>query len=185
MRRFKECSLTASRASIATLAFFASNSSVNTLDIFAPSSDKNACQNACWGTSPNPAGCGPVLTLRALTLGQNVPKQKYPGTAQNCSPADRKMWKVFSNIRAGHIIVFPLKKRGWKPLKAGRFFGLNVHTSALLFEVFPVAKNTAAPLPIRTPHTRRSFRCLLRGGCFFMRDLFHHVFIGTVCKVHK
>ena len=76
MRRFKGHSLTASRASVATLAFLASNSSVNTLDIFAPSGGKNACQNTCWGASPNPAGCGPVLTLRALTLGQNVPKFK-------------------------------------------------------------------------------------------------------------
>ena len=72
----------ASRASVATLAFLASNSSVNTLDIFAPSGGKNACQNTCWGASPNPAGCGPVLTLRALTLGQNVPKQKCRGTAK-------------------------------------------------------------------------------------------------------
>ena len=113
-------SLTASRASVATLAFLASNSSVNTLKIFAPSGGKNACQNACWGASPNPRrrkvrfvpfppcgengtrslapplptqpaslglrvdpiGCGPVLTLRALTLGQNVPNQKYRGTAK-------------------------------------------------------------------------------------------------------
>ena len=35
---------------------------------------KNTCQNACWGVSPNPVVCGPVLTLRSLTLGQNVPK---------------------------------------------------------------------------------------------------------------
>jgi len=72
----------ASSASVATLAFLASNSSVNTLKIFAPNDGKNACQNACWGASPNPVVCGPVLTLRALTSGQNVPKQKYRGTAK-------------------------------------------------------------------------------------------------------
>ena len=113
-------SLTASRASVATLAFLASNSSVNTLKIFVPGRQQNAYQNACWGASPNPRrrkvcfvpfppcgenctrslapplptqpaslglrvdpiGCGPVLTLWALTFGQNVPKQKYQGTAK-------------------------------------------------------------------------------------------------------
>ena len=70
-------------------------------------------------------------------------------------------------------------------MQTGRFFGLNVHTSPLLFEVFPVAENTDDPLPIRTPRTRRSFRCLLRSGCFWMVDLFHHALIGTVGKVHK
>ena len=40
------------------------------------------CKNACWGASPNPVGCGPVLTCRALILGQNVPKQKRRGTAK-------------------------------------------------------------------------------------------------------
>ena len=115
-------SLTASRASVATLAFLASNSSVNTLDIFAPSCGKNACQNTCWGVFPNPVSCGPVLTLRTLTLGQNVPKQKCRGTAQNCSPADLKMWKVFSNICAGHIIILPHHKSRRKTLANRAFF---------------------------------------------------------------
>ena len=120
----------------------ASNSSVATLNIFAT---RRACENACWGASPNPhrrkvrfvpfppcgengtrslapplptqpaslglrrdpIGCGPVLMLRALTLGQNVPKQKRRGTAQNCSPVNQKMWKVVSNIGAGHINILP------------------------------------------------------------------------------
>ena len=70
-------------------------------------------------------------------------------------------------------------------MKTGRFFGLNGHTSALLFKAFPVTENTGNPPPIRAPRTRRSFRCLLRYGCFCMGDLFHHALIGTVGKVHK
>jgi len=120
--RFEGVSLTASRASVATLAFLASNSSVNTLKIFAPCGGKNTCQNACWGASPNPVVCGPVLTLRALTLGQNVPKQKCRETAQNCSTADQKKWKVFSNIRAGHIIVLPPQKTRLETLENRAFF---------------------------------------------------------------
>ena len=57
----------------------ASKASVDTLAIFAR---PRASENACWGASPNPVGCGPVLTRRALTLGQNVPKQKRRGTAK-------------------------------------------------------------------------------------------------------
>ena len=63
--------------------------------------------------------------------------------------------------------------------------GLNVHTSPLLFEVFPVAENTDDPLPIRTPRTRRFFRGLLRGGLLIMGDFFHHALIGAVGKIHK
>ena len=119
-----------------------------------------ACQNACWGASPNPRrrkvrfapftpfdenctrslapplptqsaslglrvapiGCGPVLMLWALTLGQNVPKQKCRGTAQNCSPADQKMWKVFSNIRTGHIIVLPPHETRLETIENRAFF---------------------------------------------------------------
>ena len=168
---FPRYALTASRASVATLVFLASNSSVNTFKIFALCGGKNACQNACWGASLNPAVCGAVLTLRALTLGHFVPKAEMLGNSKSCSPAGWKMWKVFSNIRAGHIIILPLKNRGWKPLQIGRFFGLNVHTSALLFKVFPIAENTTDPSPIRTPRTRRSFRCLLRGGGCFVGSL--------------
>lgn len=79
---FPRYALTASRASVATLVFLASNSSVNTFKIFALCGGKNACQNACWGASLNPAVCGAVLTLRALTLGHFVPKQKCWGTAK-------------------------------------------------------------------------------------------------------
>ena len=63
--------LTASNSSVATLAFLASNSSVNTLDIFAPSGGKNACQNTCWGASPNPAfgiSCTKVLLAASQAL---------------------------------------------------------------------------------------------------------------------
>ena len=38
---------------------------------------------------------------------------------------------------------------------------------------------------IEKPRTRRSFRCLLRGGGCFVRDLFLHMLVGTVGKVHK
>ena len=76
---FRVYALTASRASVATLA------------IFAPLRGR---KNACWGASPNPATsgqvvpklwraapsvCGPTLTRRALTLGQSVPKRKTGG----------------------------------------------------------------------------------------------------------
>ena len=100
-------------------------------------------------------------------------------------PGRLKMWKVFSNIRAGYIIILPPQKPRLETLANRAVFGLNVHTSALLFKVSPIAKNTADPPPIRTPRTRRFVRCLLRGGCFFVRELFHHTLIGTVGKVHK
>jgi hypothetical protein len=63
---------------------------------FAPGGGKNACQNACWGASPNPVVCGPALTLRALTLGQNVPKQKYQGTAKTVPLQIRKCRKYLA-----------------------------------------------------------------------------------------
>ena len=138
-----------------------------------------------WACAGPPIGCVPMLTLRAFTSGQNVPKQKCRGTAKSCSLADRKMWKVFSNIRTGHIIILPPQKTRLETLANRAFFRANVHTSALFFKVFPIAENTADSPPIRTPRTRRSFRCLLRGGCCFVRDLFHHALIGTVGKVHK
>ena len=81
--------------------------------------------------------------------------------------------------------ITPSKTEAGNPCKQGVFSGkMSTHQSCF-FKVLPVAEKTADPLPIRTPRTRRSFRCLLRGGCFWMGDLFHHALIGTVGKVHK
>jgi len=44
-------------------------------------------QPASLGLRRDPIGCGPVLTLWALTLGQNVPKQKCRGTAKKLFPS--------------------------------------------------------------------------------------------------
>ena len=138
------------------------------------------------GLAREPHRLRPGADAPDLNFGTKCPKAEMPGNSTKLLPGRSKMWKVFSNTHAGHIIVLPpLKKRGWEPLKTGRFFGLNGHTSALLFKAFPVTENTGNPPPIRTPRTRRSFRCLLRYGCFCMGDLFHHALIGTVGKVHK
>lgn len=64
-------SLTASRASVATLAFLASNSSVSTLKIFAPGGGKILAKMLVGESPQTRFVCGPVLTLRSLTLGQN------------------------------------------------------------------------------------------------------------------
>ena len=72
-----------------------------------------------------------------------------------------------------------------KPLQTGPFFSPNVNTSALLFKAFLITENASNLPPIRTPRTRRSFRCLLRSGYIFMRNLFHPALIGTVGTVHK
>ena len=52
-------------------------------------SPRNPLHWACAGA----IGCGPVLTLRALILGQNVPKQKGQGTAKT---VPRQIGKVES-----------------------------------------------------------------------------------------
>ena len=52
-------------------------------------------------------------------------------------------------------------------MQTGPFFSPNVNTSALLFKAFLITENASNLPPIRTPRTRRSFRCLLRSGYIF------------------
>ena len=137
------------------------------------------------GLARGPHRLRPGANAPGLNFGTKCPKSEIPGNSKNCSPADRKMWKVFSSIYAGHIIILPPQKTRLETLANRVFFRPKCSHISLLFEMFPVAENTADPPPIRTPRTRRSFRCLLRGGYFWMRDLFHHALIGTVGKVHK
>ena len=44
------------------------------------------------------------------------------------------------------------------PCKSSSILGQMLTLLALLFEVLSIAENTGNPHPIRTPHTRRSFR---------------------------
>ena len=156
----------------------ASNSSVATLDIFATC---RTCENACWGTSPNPVSSGPV----GLNFGTKCPKAETPGNSAKLFPGRLKMWKVVSNIGVGHINILPLHQTRLKPLANRALFSSKCSHLRPALEMLPIAENTHNFPPIRTPRTRRSFRCLLRGRCFNMRDLFHHALIGTVRKVHK
>ena len=114
-------SLTASRASVATLAFLASNSSVNTLKIFAPGGGKILAKMLV-GSLPKPGCLRPGADAPFLNFGTKCPKVEMPGNSKNCSPADRKMWKVFSNIRTGHIIILPPQKPRLETLANRAFF---------------------------------------------------------------
>ena len=108
---------------------------------------RQKCLPKCLlGRLPKPGQLRPGADAPGLNFGAKCPKAEMPENSKKRSPADQKMQKVFSNIRAGHIIIYPLKKRGWKPLQTGHFFGPNVHTSALLFEVLSITENTADPL---------------------------------------
>ena len=74
------------------------------------------------GSLPKPGWLRPGADAPGLNFGTKCPKAKMPGNSQNCSPADRKMWKVFSNIRAWHIIVLPPQKPRLETLANRAFF---------------------------------------------------------------
>ena len=177
-------SLTASRASVATLCVFGKQFECEHTQDFCAGRRK-ILANACWGVSPNPVVCGPVLTLRSLTLGQKCPKVEMPGEQQKTVPRCVRCGKHFAKLRVRKSYYHHHQNRCRKPLQTGPFFSPNVNTSALLFKAFLITENASNLPPIRTPRTRRSFRCLLRSGYIFMRNLFHHALIGTVGKVHK
>ena len=61
----------------------ASNSSVATLDIFAT---RRACENACWGASPNPVSSGPM----GLNFGTKCPKAETTGNSAKLFPGKSK-----------------------------------------------------------------------------------------------
>ena len=85
---------------------------------------RQKCLPKCLlGSLPKPGWLRPGADAPGLNLGTKCPKAETPGNSQNCSPADRKMWKVFSNIRAGHIIVLPPQKPRLETLKSRAFFG--------------------------------------------------------------
>ena len=134
------------------------------------------------------ACCALCLRPDANALGLNFvtkcPKEKNRGTAQTV-PRCVRCGKHFAKLRVRKSYYHHHQNRCRKPLQIGPFFSPNVNTSALLFKAFLITENASNLPPIRTPRTRRSFRCLLRSGYIFMRNLFHHALIGTVGKVHK
>ena len=118
---FPRYALTASRASVATLVFLTSNSSVNTLKICAVRRQK--CLPKCLlGSLPEPSCLRRGADTPCLNFGTKCPKAEMLGNSFCCSPAGWKMWKVFSNIRAGHIIILPPQKPRLETLANRAFF---------------------------------------------------------------
>ena len=90
----------------------------------------------------------------------------------------------FPAARRGYILQSRTISHDWE--RAG---GLGWTWSEVYLWILPTVPMSVwwkrSRIKKHPPRTRRSFRCLLRGGCCWMGDLFHHALIGTVGKVHK
>lgn len=78
--------LTASRASVATLAFLASNLSVNTLKIFVPGRRQKCFPKCLLGSLPKPGWLRPGADAPGLNFGTKCPKAEMPGNSTKLFP---------------------------------------------------------------------------------------------------
>lgn len=115
---------------------------------------RQKCLPKCLlGSLPKPGCLRPGADAPSLNFGTKCPKAEIPGNSKNCSPADRKMWKVFSNIRAGHIIILPLHKSRLETLANRAFFRAKcLHINPVFRGVPDSRKHSRPPTNKDTPH---------------------------------
>lgn len=122
------------------------------------------------GSLPKPGCLRPGADAPFLNFGTKCPKVEMPGNSKNCSPADRKMWKVFSNIRTGHIIILPPQKPRLETLANRAFFRAKCPHIGPAFCGAPDSKTGSRSLSNKdTPHKAflpvpSAGRVLLDGG---------------------
>lgn len=84
---------------------------------------RQKCLPKCLlGSLPEPSCLRRGADTPCLNFGTKCPKAEMLGNSFCCSPAGWKMWKVFSNIRAGHIIILPPQKPRLETLANRAFF---------------------------------------------------------------
>lgn len=86
-----------------------------TLAIFA---SREGCKNACWGTSPNPVGCGSTLPRRALR--RDILSQRENAGEQH-ETVPQRCYHYLTKVEGEVYLYCPLVFQDWNPLKIGRF----------------------------------------------------------------